>query len=497
MDRNRELISKFSLVIKIIYLLAVSGLIFQSFASYVYDDPFITYRYADNLRSGLGFVYNPNERVLSTTTPLFTILFGLLGIIWKDTHLLANFIGALSIAIGGLLLWDLGQSLKAPVVSWTGLLLYPTFPLLLSTLSSETPLFLSLVLGTFVFYARKKISWAVFLAGLAILTRSDGILVVAILGCHYIWIQRNQLNKRIFWQTQPWLSVGITLGLLIAWHGFAWYYFGSPLPVTLAAKQAQGRMAISQHFAPGALRVWGWYSSSWQNWVELILVGIGLMNVLLKNRSWLLILGWSGLYFLMYSLLGVTSYFWYYAPLVPGWVISVGLGITFIAGLLPPKSLQRINKMEKIRIGIIALLIFTLFLTQFINFFALSHTTDSRYKIYRAVGEWLAANTPIDVKVGALEIGIIGYYSQRKMVDFAGLIQPGVADVMNEETTYNDTAVWAIKAYQPEYLVMVKPNPQSRIVNEIIEPYCKFVQGFAGSDFEYRSDFHVFNCQYE
>ena len=38
------------------------------------DDAFITFRYARNLLNGAGFVYNPGEQVLGTTTPLYTLL---------------------------------------------------------------------------------------------------------------------------------------------------------------------------------------------------------------------------------------------------------------------------------------------------------------------------------------------------------------------------------------------------------------------------------------
>ena len=38
------------------------------------DDAFITYRYAENLAGGLGFVYNAGERVYGTTTPLLTLV---------------------------------------------------------------------------------------------------------------------------------------------------------------------------------------------------------------------------------------------------------------------------------------------------------------------------------------------------------------------------------------------------------------------------------------
>jgi 4-amino-4-deoxy-L-arabinose transferase-like glycosyltransferase len=38
------------------------------------DDAFITYRYARSLTSGAGFVYNLGEKVLGTTTPLYTLI---------------------------------------------------------------------------------------------------------------------------------------------------------------------------------------------------------------------------------------------------------------------------------------------------------------------------------------------------------------------------------------------------------------------------------------
>jgi len=38
------------------------------------DDAFITYRYVRNILAGIGFVYNPGEQVLGTTTPLYTLL---------------------------------------------------------------------------------------------------------------------------------------------------------------------------------------------------------------------------------------------------------------------------------------------------------------------------------------------------------------------------------------------------------------------------------------
>ena len=79
---------------------------------------------------------------------------------------------------------------------------------------------------------------------------------------------------------------------------------------------------------------------------------------------------------------------------------------------------------------------------------------DARLGIYQEVGEWLFTNTPADASVGTLEVGIIGYYAQRPMIDFAGLLQPDVVQVFRPDATYDDTAQWAIEHHRPDYLVL-------------------------------------------
>jgi len=168
------------------YLICVTLVIFIGFRHWAYDDPFITYRYAYNLSHGLGFVYNPGEHILSTTTPLFAILLATLSPLWSNLPQLANLIGAFSLALGGLFIWLLARSWKAPWIGWAGLLLYPTFPLVVSTLGSETPLYLAFCLGAFAFYAAKRYPLAALFSALAVLTRPDGALVPALLGLDYI-----------------------------------------------------------------------------------------------------------------------------------------------------------------------------------------------------------------------------------------------------------------------------------------------------------------------
>src|SRR5262245_31922234 len=52
---------------------------FHLFTRIRLEDALITYRYASNVATGVGFVYNAGERVLGTTTPLLTLVLGLAG----------------------------------------------------------------------------------------------------------------------------------------------------------------------------------------------------------------------------------------------------------------------------------------------------------------------------------------------------------------------------------------------------------------------------------
>src|SRR5438552_180061 len=52
-----------------------------AYDAFLPDDSYITYRYALNLLHGHGLVFNPGEYVLSTTTPLYTLLLASAGVL--------------------------------------------------------------------------------------------------------------------------------------------------------------------------------------------------------------------------------------------------------------------------------------------------------------------------------------------------------------------------------------------------------------------------------
>ncbi|MEJ2710441.1 MAG: glycosyltransferase family 87 protein [Anaerolineales bacterium] len=470
-----------------IYTLVVTALIYLAFSHWAYDDPFITYRYAYNLSHGQGLVYNFGQRVQSTTTPLFTMLLAGLSPLWSDLPHLANLIGAFSLALGAVFLWDLSRTWEAPLVGWAGLLLYPSFSLLVTSLGSETPLYLALGLGAFALYAREQYTWAGVFSALTVLTRPDGLLIPLLLAAHYLI--RRRAGRPI-----PWAAVVVFLSLSAPWFLFAWSYYGSPLPATLAAKQHQGAMSISQRFAPGLLSLVRSYAGRWRYWLELALALVGLVFTVVRARRWMLLLAWTGLYFAAYTLLGVSSYYWYYAPLVPGWIVLIGLGVQGLKTVF-----ERLIRYASARLplapasALAATLIIILAVLQASGLANLRQHPDTRLAAYRAVGVWLNEHTPPDASVGTLEVGIIGYYARRPMVDFAGLLQPRVAGQLSAQTTYADAARWAVHNYQPDYLVLQR-GYFPELEKDFVAENCQLATTFPGNLFGFATDLDVYAC---
>lgn len=475
----RLLILGFSL-----YFLILPVSLYLLFDHWAYDDPFITYRYARNLSDGLGFVYNAGEQVLSTTTPLFTLLLAFLSIFSSDLPHIAVLVGSFGLALGGFFLWDLAKSWNSPTVGWIALLIYPTFSLLLSTLGSETPLYLAFCLGAFAFYARRNYELTAAFSALSVLGRPDGILVPLLLAAHYLLYVRGKI---------PWKALLVFFALTGVWFGFAWIYFGSPIPATLGAKQGQGLMAISQGFAPGLLTIIRPYGDKLIYWLEATLAILGIFTVILRKRHWALFLLWLVIYFAAYAALGVTRYFWYYAPLVPGFVISIGLGVEGISKTRLAQDRLQSAFLRGLSGLFPLMLVGYLFLSQGFGMFQLQHYSDSRFVAYKAVGDWLDQHTSSEATVGALEVGIIGYYSHRSMVDFAGLIQPQVVSQFNKDANYEDAAIWAINQYKPDYLVLHQ-GIFARLEKGYAKKQCTLAHRFPGSDYGYSSDLSVYSC---
>jgi arabinofuranosyltransferase len=457
----------------------VAGGLFWFFRTHGYDDPYITYRYASNLAHAAGFVYNAGERVLSTTTPLYTLILAVIGLAGIDIPIASNLIGCLSLALGGLAFWYLGEVAQSRAAGTVALLLYPLFPLLIGTIGAETALYNALILFGFLAYAREHNIQAAALLALATLVRADGLLAAVPIAVDLLLVRRRPL---------PWCAMLVYAALLAPWFLFAWVYFGAPLPVTLAAKQRQGLMAISEPFFAGLLRQARddyWHYPIYRG--HFVVAAFGLFYGLVRQHLWLLILGWSLLHVAAYSALGVTSYFWYYGPVVPGFVALIGLGVQALHQFVARFAGRRWAA------GAAGLLALALLFAQNGGVRYFIQHRDDRLPSYQAAGEWLRAHTSPDASVGALEVGVLGYYAQRRMIDFAGLLQPQVALRLTPDTTYDDAAIWAIQHFQPDYIVF-RPDTLPRLAQDSsLRKHCRLVHALSAP--AYAIPLEIYACR--
>lgn len=396
----------------LVWSVGVSLVLFALFHARGFDDPFVTYRYAANLATGRGFVYNAGEHVLSTTSPFYTLLLALLRLVGFDIPTVSNALGCVSLGVGGWGLWALFRRWGYHVGAVVALLLYPLSPLLALTIGLETTFALALIILGLLAYEQERFSIAAVVFACAVLTRFDALLVVTLVGGYDVVVRRCG---------PPWRAVVLFVALVMPWFIFATAYFGMPLPATLTTKRLQGLLPQSQSFAEGILPFFAAYWTVPLYWPLLGCAIVGSVAAIIQLRRGLLILGWVALYILAYVFLGVTRYAWYYAPLVMGSVVLVALGVEAARRVLRAYHSGLWGQWATV------LLVVVLFGAQVASLVAYYRVDNGRLRIYRAVGEWFRNTTPPDASIAMLEVGIIGYYSDRYIIDFAGLIQPETA----------------------------------------------------------------------
>jgi 4-amino-4-deoxy-L-arabinose transferase-like glycosyltransferase len=136
----------------LIFLIAAAVRIFWHWhTGFTADDAFITFRYADNLAHGLGFVYNAGENVMGTSTPLFTLILSLFSLAGIKPIIAAFIVSLFCTGLTAVILYRFAISLSFKKYSILPVVIYVLFPRILSTDTGgmETPLFALLVIAAF------------------------------------------------------------------------------------------------------------------------------------------------------------------------------------------------------------------------------------------------------------------------------------------------------------------------------------------------------------
>ena len=395
---------------RLFLILAAGGAFYAFFSYYVdMDDFFITMRYANNIAAGKGWVFNPGERVLGTTTPLFTLM--ITAFVWLGVPAIVAVRVLCSVFLFGtsVMCYKYCRNKEQENIGFAAGLLFCLLLPFKQLWGNEIPLCFFLLLGSLYFFDRQKWALSAVFQCLYALTRMEGLLFFIL--CTGILFWR---KKKIVWGAMIPFFV-----IIVPWLIFSALYFGDIFPNTLYAKARQGtRPDIWIRFSAGFLNTLCNLFFNLRSPIPSVFALGGLFT--LFRRRHILLLIWCGIHQIGYGILGVPgSYPWYYYPLWLLFPLAMAGGIHVMAQWQKSKVPYLICQIRFFGL-LFLLLILSWFQPRWNVFF------HGRHVLYQKAAEYIKENFPKGTEMIADEIGIFGYYlPDHVILDTAGLVHRG------------------------------------------------------------------------
>lgn len=461
----------------------------------IVDDAFITFRYARNLSEGLGFVYNAGERVLGTTTPLYTLVIAGLSSILPIAHAqLALLISAASdgltcILLAGLI-WQLSGSKRGAVLGALAFALCSQSVVGAAT-GMETSLYSMLLVAAFYLYATRRFLPSAAVFGLAVLTRPDAILAAGLGLLGMIAAKR--------WAA--WREVALFALVVLPWFAFSAIYFGSLLTNSISARsrayQPMPTYAALTNFCarfsnlfvdqiagrlgdlPILKSLLAWPARSvllyehYTPWFPLLgaaqaaVWGLGARAAMRKNTAAWPVFAFPLAYIAAYSVANPLMFEWYFVPPVPFYILGIVIGLVGLARWAQRKAAFS----RRAGAGAFAAALIAIFVAQLLGYNLVPDIGGDwlhvrrpvwleREHLYRDVARMLdPVVTPATV-IAAPEIGALGYYCDATILDTVGLVSPQAIpfNPVNAALTDTNYAVPEplIYAFKPDYIVALE-----------------------------------------
>ena len=444
------------------------------------DDAWIHQVYARNLALRGEFAFFPGQPSAGSTSPLWTVLLSAGYLIQMDFRVWAYLLGAVFLGAGA--------STAARLTSHWLPLPHPHIPLLISLfLLLEWHLAWSAVSGMEIllfvflsllllerFYAGER-AWVLgLIAGLLTLTRPEGIVLAALVGFGIMWdaekhgfviarsgrvSERSRCDEAIsnsalgiashkpLAMTKPRSSAfsafhrrrrvlffyGIGFAILLTpYLIFNFAVSGTILPNTFYAKNVEYAELLER--TPFLLRWLQLFFVPWVGAQILLLPGfVFIVVALVVRRQWLALIpfAWTMLLPALYALRLPVAYQHgrYEMPIVP-FIVLYGVWGTLAL-------FERIrNRIVRMTWGLSTAAL----LMAFWYLGATQYATDVAIIDCEMVqsARWVAANAPADAVVAAHDIGALGYFYERPVIDLAGLVSPEVIPFMRDEGRLRD-----------------------------------------------------------
>ena len=462
-------------------------LIWVAYTRYTAEDAFITFKFAQRLAQGHGFVYNIGQPIYGTTTPLFALLMaGWFWTGWGNITLAAHAVDLLSALASLIILYLILRRMDVAhpaQLILLGILAISSKMYSIEMQGMETPVVILLMMASWYAMVTDRPYWAGFFAGWLLWTRIDLVF----------WPLALILVEALFNYK---VSLRIALATAITylpWVIFATLYFGSAVPFTIEAKwvayvlpglplQTQLTTVIN-YLSP--------FSFDTIATPEPLLLfagcatlGIAIWQVvrLGRDRSFLVLSVFACLETVRLVLSGATFFNRYLFPLL--WVVLILFGLGLVS------LWQVLSRKWQVPAWIPGCLLaagLILILWQAVDRSNLSRTeqTDLNEASTQMVGIWLNRNSSPDASVLLEPLGYAGFYADRKMYDVIGLVTPQVVDLRLQGLDPQDF----FRILRPDYVVQ-HCDDDLRLENERADQGTRFVDlyhkvaGFNPLDFQ-------------
>ncbi|HMQ68079.1 MAG TPA: hypothetical protein PKA90_03695 [Ignavibacteria bacterium] len=467
----------------------------NGFLSFPLDDSWIHLTFARNLAEYFSFSYFKNEAVTAgSTSPLYTIIVAIGFFITDNEMILSYVLGVSFFALASLYFYklNLNEYRNEIVVCllFSLVFIFDYWIVFISLSGMETTLFIfMLILGAYLYKTGKLIPLGI-VSGLILWTRPDGIAFIAAVIIDIIFNRyfiKDKTNKSSYSSKEIYTASAIFLIIAGLYFGMNLYLSGTILPNTYKAK-VYTNIGMDQRITY-LKNVWSYFTV---DIYKLLMPGLILSlilfvrKVLKREHSSNSLYIFFVIFFLFIHVMKIpafTRFGRYLMPLIPFYILISLSGYKEIFGMLSD-HFKKIPVFRYVMITVFGAVIS--FNVYYFQLYKSIVSSEDKYIYNRQVktAKWLNGNTEKSDVIAAHDIGAIGYYSGRKIVDVAGLITPELGEHLNDEN-YSDymtdymedkgvtyTAFlrewYVIKNQKPVYMTPGNENREVMIVTKFI-----------------------------
>jgi hypothetical protein len=399
---------------------------------YPLDDAWIHQTYARNLANSGEWAFLPGQVSGGSTSPLWTLL--LVPGHWLEIPQWWTYMLGIACMIGVAILamiYFKQNTEKPPLIFMLGVGLFfaTEWHLLWASVSGmETIFYISIIMLFFVLLQKPKLRWiSGILVGVAIWIRPDGLLLFG----PWLWV--NLLSNMSWKEKFSTLWRGLTgfAIIFIIYLTFNYSVAGTVWPNTFYAKQSEYLILRETSLFSRIVKL---SSLPWVGGSSVLLPGllVELVHIIKRKEvnnsaAFLWAIGYIGVYTFM---LPVTyQHGRYIMPAMPVLfllsLIGLRIGIKWLNNAI---FWRRIVKNTWIAVlSVLAVIFLVKGALVYAEDVAIINTE------MVTTAKWVSTNTDQEALIAAHDIGALGYFGQRSIIDLAGLITPEVVPFIRNE----------------------------------------------------------------